>query len=122
MYLSKVFFLKTLSRCTFTTIFHQNPFPQKAQQDIQVTHYDCEENQQKELHQYAINHLPHCESEPQEIESKNIVATLYSKARATTLMGYKFITKFSEKKVPCSQDSNRLNKTDSITKPFTKVL
>ena len=44
--------------------------------------------------------------EPQEIETTNIVATLYSKARATALTGYKFKTTFSEKKVHCSQVSN----------------
>ena len=36
----------------------------------------------------------------------NLIATLYSKARATTLTGYKFTAIFSEKKVHCSQVSN----------------
>ena len=35
------------------------------------------------------------------------MATLNSKARATTLTGYKFTATFSEKKVHCSQVSNR---------------
>ena len=34
------------------------------------------------------------------------MATLYSKARATTITGYKFTATFSEKKVQCSQVSN----------------
>ena len=71
-----------------------------------VTHYDCEENEQKTLHKYAINQVTQCESEPQAIETTNIVATLYSKARSTTLTGYKFTATFSEKKVHCSQVSN----------------
>ena len=71
-----------------------------------VTHYDCEENEQKTLHKYAINQVTQCESEPQAIETTNRVATLYSKARSTTLTGYKFTAKFSEKKVHYSQDSN----------------
>ena len=33
-------------------------------------------------------------------------ATLYSKAQATTLTGYKFTATFSVKKVHCSQVSN----------------
>ena len=41
------------------------------------------------------------------------MATLYLKARATTVTGYKFTAKFSEKKVHCSQVSignkNRLD-------------
>ena len=69
-------------------------------------HYDYEENEQKTLHKYAINQVTQCESEPQAIESTNAIATLYSKARSTTLTGYKFTATFSEKKVHCSQVSN----------------
>ena len=75
-----------------------------------VTHYDCEENEQKTLHKHAINQVAQFKSEPQAIETTNIVATLYSKARSTTLTGYKFTATFSEKKVHCSQVSNG-NKT-----------
>ena len=44
--------------------------------------------------------------EPQDIESTSVVATLYSKARATTLSGFEFSGKFSEKQIHCSQLSN----------------
>ena len=71
-----------------------------------VTHYDCEENEQKTLHKYDINQVTQCEFEPQAIETTNIVATLNSKARSTTLTGYKFTATFSENKVHCSQVSN----------------
>ena len=71
-----------------------------------VTHYDCEENEQKTLHKYAINQVTQCESEPQAIETTNIVALLYSKARSTTLTGNKLTATFSEKKVHCSKVSN----------------
>ena len=50
--------------------------------------------------------MTQCESEPQAIETTNVIATLYSKARATTLTGYKFTATFSENKVHCSQVSN----------------
>ena len=60
----------------------------------------------KTLHKYAINQVTQCESEPQAIETTNIIATLYSKARATTLTRYKFTATFPEKKVHCSQVSN----------------
>ena len=43
---------------------------------------------------------------PQAIKTKNVIATLYSKARATTVTGYKLTATFSEKKVHCSQVSN----------------
>ena len=70
----------------------------------------------KSLHKYAINQVTQCESEPQSIETTNVIATLYSKARAKTLMGYKFTATFSEKKVHCSQVSienkNRSNFID----------
>ena len=83
-----------------------NPSPRTGPQDLLVTHYDCEENEQKTLHKYAINQVSQCETEPQAIESTNVIATLYSKARATTVIGYKFTATFSEKKVHCSQVSN----------------
>ena len=83
-----------------------NPSPRTGPQDLLVTHYDCEENEQKILHKYAVNQVTQCESEPQSIETTNVIATLYSKARATTLTGYKFTAKFSEKKVHCSQVSS----------------
>ena len=57
---------------------------------ISLLHIMIERNQQKTLHKYAINQVTQCESEPQDIESKNIVATFHTKARATTLTGYKF--------------------------------
>ena len=83
-----------------------NPSPHTGPQDLLVTRYDCEENEQKTLHKYAINQVSQCETEPQAIETTNVIATLYSKARATTVTGYKFTATFSEKKVHCSQVSN----------------
>ena len=83
-----------------------NPSPRTGPQDSLVTHYDCEENEQKTPHKYAINQVSQCETEPQAIETTNVIATLYSKARVTTVKGYKFTAKFSEKKVHCSQVSN----------------
>ena len=74
-----------------------NSSPCTGPQELLVTHYDCEEIEKKTLHKYAINQVTQCESEPQAIETTNIIATLYSKARATTLTGYKFTATFSEK-------------------------
>ena len=95
-----------------------NPSPRTGPQDLLVTHYDCEENEQKTLHKYAINQVSQCETEPQDIETTDVIATLYSKARATTVTGYKFTATFSEKKVHCSQVSNgnknRLDMNHSI--------
>ena len=85
---------------------NQSPSPRTGPQTLLVTHYDCEENEQKTLHKYAINQITQGESEPQAIETTNVIATLYSKARATTLTGYKFTATFSETKVHCSQVSN----------------
>ena len=60
----------------------------------------------KTLHKYAVSRVTYCETEPQDKELTNIVATLCSKTRATTLTGYKFTENFSEKKLHCSQVSN----------------
>ena len=65
-----------------------NPSPRTGPQDLLVTHYDCEENEQKTLHKFAINQVSQCKTEPQAIETTNVIATLYSKARATTVAGY----------------------------------
>ena len=97
MYLLKILlFLNIL----FLTHSEQNlsPSPRTGPQDLLVTHYDCEENEQKTLQKYAINQNTQCETEPQAIETTNVMATLYSKARATTVTGYKFTARFSEKK------------------------
>ena len=97
-----------------------NPSHRTGLQDLLVTHYDCEENEPKMLHKYATNQATQCETEPQAIETTNVIATLYSKARATTVTGYKFTATFSEKKVHCSQVSNG-KKIELITNPFTRV-
>ena len=105
MYISKIFTFQHLLFLIFSEQ-NTNPSPRTGSQDLLVTHYDCEENEQKTLHKYAINQVTQCEPEPQAIETTNIMAILYSKARATTLTGYKFTATFSEKKVHCSQVSN----------------
>ena len=71
----------------------------------------------KTLHKYAINQVTQCESEPQELETAIIEATLYSKARATTLTGYNFIATFSEKKyiVPKSQMETEIDLIISLS-------
>ena len=112
MYIFKIFTFQHI----FFLIFSEqntNPSPRTRLQDLLVTHYDCEEIEQKTLHENAINQVTQCESEPQAIETTTVIATLYSKTRATTLTSYKFTATFTEKKVHCSQFSkgnkNRLN-------------
>ena len=105
MYILKIFTFQHL----FFLIFSepdQNHFPRTGPQDLLVTHYDCEEKEKKTLHKSAINQVTQCESEPQAIQTTNVIATLYSKDRATTLTGYNFTAIFSEKKVHCSRVSN----------------
>ena len=68
MYILKLLiFLQLL----FLIISNQNinPSPRTGPQDLLVTHYDCEENEQKTLHKYAINQVSQCETEPQAIEN-----------------------------------------------------
>ena len=87
MYILRIF---TFQHLLFIIFSEQktNPTPRTGPQDLLVTHYDCQENEQKTLHKYAINQVTQCESEPQAIETTNVISTLYSKARATTLTGY----------------------------------
>ena len=106
MYILKIFTFQQIL-CLIFSEQNTNPSPRTGPQDLLVTHYDCEENEQKTQHKYAINQVTQYESEPQAIETTNVIATLYSKARATTLTGYKLTATFSEiKKVHCSQVSN----------------
>ena len=105
MYILKIFTFQQILLLIFSEQ-HTNPSPRTGPQDFLVTYYDCEENEQKTLHKYAINQVTQWESEPQAIESTIVIATLYSKARSTTLTGYKFTATFSKKKVHCSQASN----------------
>ena len=98
MYIIKIFTFQHILFLIFSDQ-HTNPSPRTGP-------HDCEENEQKILYKYAINQVTQCESEPQATETTNIVATLYLKARSTTLTGYKFTATFSEKKVHCSQVSN----------------
>ena len=102
MYILKLLILQQIFFSMFSDQ-NTNPFPRTEPQDLLVTHYDCEENEQKTLHKYAINQVSQCETEPQAIETTNVIATLYSKARATTIAGYKITATFSEKKVHYSQ-------------------
>ena len=105
MYILKILTFQHIFFLIFSD-HNTNPSPRTGPQDLLVTHYDCEENEQKTLHKYAINQVSQCETEPQAIETTNVTATLYSKARATTVPGYNFTATFSEKKVHCSQVSN----------------
>ena len=109
MYLLKILIFQTLPFPNFSKPNHNNTSPRTGPQDLLVTHYDCEENEQKTLHKYAKNQVTQCKSEPQSMETTNKIATLYSEARATTLTGYKFPATISEKTVPCSQVSNGNN-------------
>ena len=120
MYILKLLiFLQLL----FLVISNQNinPSPRTGPQDLLVTHYDREENEQKTLHKYAINQVSQCETEPQAIETTNVIATLYSKARATTVIGYKFTATFSKKKNIVHKSQTEI-KTDLTMNHSTKVI
>ena len=78
MYIRKILILQQIFFLAFSDQ-NTNPSPRTGPQDLLVTHYDCEENEQKTLHKYAINQVSQCETEPQAIETTNVIATLYSK-------------------------------------------
>ena len=104
MYILKVFTFQHLLFLNFSEQ-NTNPSPRTGPEIVSNTLW-LRRKQTNTLHKYSINQVTQCESEPQAIETTNIVATLYSKARSTTLTGYKFTATFSEKKVHCSQVSN----------------
>ena len=55
---------------------------------ISLSHNMIVKNNKKTLNKCAIQQVTQCESEPQDIESTTIVATLHSNARSTTLKSY----------------------------------
>ena len=71
MYLLKILIFRTLLFLNFSEPDQNSPSPRTGPQDFLVTHYDCEENEQKTLHKYAKNQVTQCESEPQLIKSTN---------------------------------------------------
>ena len=120
MYILKII---TFQHILFLIFSDQNTnlSPRTGPQDLLETHYDCEKNEQKTLHKYAINQVSQCETEPQAIETTNVIATLYSKARATTVTGYKLSATFSEKKYIVHKFPSEI-RTDLITNHFTRVI
>ena len=64
MYILKVFTFQHLLFLIFSEQ-NTNPSARTEPQDLLVTHYDCDENEQKTLHNYAINQVTQCESERQ---------------------------------------------------------
>ena len=59
MYILKIL---TFLQILFLIISDQktNPSPRTGPQELLVTHYDCEENEQKTLSKYAINQVSQC--------------------------------------------------------------
>ena len=56
MYLLKILVIQTLLFHNFSDQNH-NPCPRTGLQDLLLTHYECEENEQKTLHKYAKNQV-----------------------------------------------------------------
>ena len=71
MYILKILKFQHLLFLIFSESNH-NPSPRTGPQDLLVTHYDWEET----LYKYAINQVTQCESEPEAIETTNIISTL----------------------------------------------
>ena len=111
-------FEHSLSLNIFETNIHKNRFPRTGPQGPLVRLYNCDN---KKLHNYAIKHVTQCESEPQAIKTTIVIATLYSKARAATLIGWILKWKFSEKKAHCSKFQMEI-KIDLITNHINEVI
>ena len=74
MYFLKILIFQTLSIFNLSKTNQNNSSSRTGPQDLLVTHYDCEENEQKTLHKYAINQITQRESEQHSIETTNIIA------------------------------------------------
>ena len=76
--------------------------------------------EKRTVQKYAINQVTQCETEPQAIETTNVIATLYSKARAAIVTVYKFQQPFPKRKYIVHKFPTEI-KTDLITNHFTRV-
>ena len=122
MYFKIIFLLQTLSPFAYSETTNQkNPSHRTGPQNSSVTQYDCEENELKTLHKCGIKRVTQCKSKPQEIETKNLLATLHSETRVTTLTRYKFTATLSEKKNIVLK-SQMETKIDLITNLSIKVI
>ena len=78
MYLLRILIFQNLPPFIFSEAQkHKNVSLRTGPHNLLVSHYYCEENEQKILHKHAINQVTQCKSEPQAIETTNIIATLY---------------------------------------------
>ena len=110
MFILWILTLQTLLFLTFSKPNHNPPKPhppppRTGPQGLLVTHYGCEESEQETLDKHAINQVTQCKSEPQTIETTNVIATLYSNARVATLTGYKFLQRPFPKRKYIAQKS-----------------
>ena len=71
MYFLKILIFQTFLFLNFSKPDHNNSYPRTRPKDLLVTHYECEENEQKTLHKYAINQVTKCETEPTTINRNN---------------------------------------------------
>ena len=102
--LLKIFFLQIPPIIFSEPKHHKNPSP-RTRRHLLVTHYDCEEIEQKTLHKYAINQVTQCESEPEEIK-KNYRSYTYFKSPSYNPNRIQFHSKILKEKVHFSQVSN----------------
>ena len=70
MSLLKILIFQALSFFILSKTNHNNSSSRTGSEDLLVTHYDWEENEQKTLHKYAINQITQRESEQQSIEQQ----------------------------------------------------
>ena len=100
-----------ISTPSFSIFFKQNTnhSPRRGPQDLLVTHYDCEENEQKNATQLcykASNTMRNRTSSYRNHKYNSNIILKSPSNNSSTVTGYKFTATFSEKKVRCSQVSN----------------
>ena len=120
MYILKILIFQQIFFLIFSDQ-NTNPSPRTGPQDLLVTHYNCEENEQKTLHKYAINQVSQCETEPQAIETTNVKATLYSKSEQQQSQDINLQQHFPKRKYIVHKFQTEI-KTDLTTNHSTKVV
>ena len=106
----------------FSIFSEQNTNPSlcTGPQDLLVTHYDCEENEQKTPHKNVISQVSQCESEPRAIETTNVKQHYTQKSEQQHLQVINLQQHFPKIKYTVHKFVTEI-KIDLVTNPFTRV-
>ena len=80
------------------------PINQDHINDLLVSHYDCRER--LNVRRFSLNRVDDCSTAPHDLENNKAFVTLYVRAKATTIKGYKCSLTYTKSKRICGYDDD----------------